>query len=88
MIYALIPLMGQTEIPKTLAEMDVDVFRGVEPRAWLIAYNGSTNDLADKIWPDELLGQEGYDYNALLFHVERYSGFADEDVWNWINIKS
>ncbi|MCY3986450.1 MAG: hypothetical protein OXF23_05350 [Candidatus Dadabacteria bacterium] len=59
------------------------IFNGYAPRLWFISYNGSTQQLADVLWPDgfeenEFAIKEGF---VVQIVGKTINGWADEELW-------
>ena len=81
--YIVVPV-GQVGkgLSEKVASLDAKVSANWAPGMWLVAYDGTTNDLAEAIGlgDDESMG------TAIVVPVTSYSGYAPRGLWEWLKL--
>jgi hypothetical protein len=55
----------------------------IDADKWMVSFHGTSKNLAEKIG----IRGEAYVGTGLVVPVSRYSGRADSDLWEWLNLK-
>ena len=86
MIYAVVPLGGNENLPDKLAQTRAHVYSwhqeaGQLPitHIYFVSYKGTARELADKLGFEDKEGIEG-----VVVPVSNYAGYADKDLWEWL----
>ena len=84
MIFMVVPFEVENEnvIDTKLKEVGKSVYGGAAPNAWFVSYDGTTEELADKLGfgDDEKMGE------GIIVPVNNYQGFASTSLWEWMKI--
>lgn len=56
------------------------VYSEEAPCAWFVAYDGTTNELADELQ----FGDDPETGEGIIVLVTTYQGFASESLWEWM----
>ena len=84
MIYMFVPLGAEPGenfefIDNRLKEVG-PVYVSEAPGAWFVSYDGTTNELAEKLQ----LGDEPKMGEGIIIGVRNYQGYASTSLWEWI----
>jgi hypothetical protein len=82
-IYAVVATRGADDIRLEIEKLPEDSFYGITDDAWLVAYEGTTRQLAER------LGIRGGATGAgLVLQADAYSVRASDDLWEWLKVRS
>ena len=87
MLYAVVPLAGDDpKLPDGLKSHVSIMNEQYAPRAWFVAFNGTTDELTDLIWPEQVDEGDHPMPLGMVIRMDRYNGFASTQLWEWLGV--
>ena len=81
-MFMVVALRTPTEIKaQIVATVSAEGFYELKPDTWLVRYNGTTRELAEKIGV-----RQGTSGTGLVVSITGYSGRAPGDIWEWLKL--
>ena len=87
MIYAVLSLEEDGKLPDSVKKAATAIFDDYAPRAWFVAFDGTTTELNDLLWPDDEEDSSPVG-NGVVLPVIRHAGYASDDLWEWLKVRS
>ena len=87
MIYAVVALGDGAELPERVREVSKAIFDLYAPRTWFVAFEGTTDELTNLLWPDDEEGSSPAGA-GLVLPIETRSGYASAKLWEWLKVHS
>lgn len=80
-IFAVIAIKGPKTIETALESVAPDDFYALKDDVWLVAFEGTTQQLAEKLGI-----RDGKNGTGLVAPIGNYSGRASTDLWEWLKV--
>jgi hypothetical protein len=81
LLFAVIATRGHKTIASAIEAKHQGKFYPVKDDVWLVAYDGTTQSLAE-----DLGIRDGRNGSGLVIPVGNYSGRASADLWEWLKV--
>ena len=84
MVYMVVPFRPKNRdgLEKKIKDTGTSVYTGVSPAAWFLVFDGTSDELADKLQ----LGDDEQDFGtAIVVQATYYQGYAPKSLWEWLN---
>jgi hypothetical protein len=79
---ALLNRLADKAIPK-IDDLGSENIHKIKDDAYLIDFNGTTRELAEKIG---IRGSEAGEATGIVFSIRNFSGRAPAEVWEWLSL--
>ena len=83
-VVALRTPLDKEKATATLERYCSRVYSVYAPRAWFVEFDGSVNELADYLWPDEDLTSRGFDVGYIAGAKPNGNGLVARSLWDWM----
>ena len=81
MIYAIVPLDKIEGLEKNIQQVDPRACLTEAPALYFVAYQGTSRELFDELIPRDI------SKGLMIFRVHEHYGAADDETWEWINVR-
>jgi len=82
-IFAVVATRQAAEIRREVEKLPEHSFYELTDDSWLVAYEGTTRQLAERLGIRS--GDAG---SGLVIQAAAYSGRASNDLWDWLKVRS
>ena len=81
MIYAIVPLDEIESLEKAIEDVDPRACMTEAPKLYFVTYQGTSRELFNELLPKEV------NKGLMIFRVHEHYGAADDETWEWINVR-
>ena len=83
MLYAVIPLEKDGKFPDKARKAAKAVLDEYAPRVWFVAFDGTTAELTDLIWPDDKEDDSPIG-PGIVIAINHRNGYSRMTLWEWL----
>ena len=80
MIYAIIPFGDDRDLSAAVRKVDPTAYTSYQPKAYFVSYKGTAETLSNAVGFTSNNPSDG-----VVLAIQQYFGFANNDLWQWMD---